>query len=205
MAVLEILQRLLSLIGWFDYHRLRSVDYQRLSEDIFFYLLPWTLYLSPPFLYLSVCSIWYPSIQHSVMLRFGYLDEQSLISYKNKYQLSMSRMPKFVIWRMIPLFPVCWTPFFIYLLYSPYVLSLYTMSKLSLFFSCCIYDKRVYAPRWRRPLELCTPAVIDLVVMFLSINSMEIGGTIWGASLPLIKKKRESTFVWINYSISHKT
>ena len=37
------------------------------------------------------------------------------------------------------------------------------------------------------PLELCTPATIDLVVM-LFINSMEIEGTIWGASLALIKK-----------------
>ena len=37
-------------------------------------------------------------------------------------------------------------------------------------------------------LEPCTPATIDLVVI-LFINSMEIGGTVWGAPLPLIKKK----------------
>ena len=37
------------------------------------------------------------------------------------------------------------------------------------------------------PLELCSPTTIDLVVM-LFINSMEIVGTIWGASLPLLKK-----------------
>ena len=40
------------------------------------------------------------------------------------------------------------------------------------------------ATRRRRPLELCTPAMIDLVVM-LFIHPMEIGGTVWGASLPL--------------------
>ena len=39
------------------------------------------------------------------------------------------------------------------------------------------------------PLELCTLATIDLVVM-LFINSMEIAGTVWGASLPLLKKKK---------------
>ena len=39
------------------------------------------------------------------------------------------------------------------------------------------------------PLELYTLATIDLVVM-LFINSMEIGGTASGASLPLIKKKK---------------
>ena len=39
------------------------------------------------------------------------------------------------------------------------------------------------------PLELCTPATIDLVVI-LFINSMDILGTIWGAPLPLIKKKK---------------
>ena len=38
------------------------------------------------------------------------------------------------------------------------------------------------------PLELCTPATVDLVFM-LFINSMEIGGTVWGASLPLLKNK----------------
>ena len=38
------------------------------------------------------------------------------------------------------------------------------------------------------PLELCTSATIDLDVILL-INSMEIGGTVWGASLPLIKKQ----------------
>ena len=44
------------------------------------------------------------------------------------------------------------------------------------------------APRRRMPLELCTSATIDLDVILL-INSMEIGGTVWGASLPLIKKQ----------------
>ena len=43
------------------------------------------------------------------------------------------------------------------------------------------------ASRWRMPLDLCTPATRDLVVMFF-INSMEIGDTVWDASLPLIKK-----------------
>ena len=41
------------------------------------------------------------------------------------------------------------------------------------------------------PLELCTPATIDLAVM-LFINSMEIGGTVWGASLPYFKKKKKT-------------
>ena len=44
------------------------------------------------------------------------------------------------------------------------------------------------APRWRMPLELCTSATIDFAVIFF-INSMEIGGTVWGASLPYFKKK----------------
>ena len=44
--------------------------------------------------------------------------------------------------------------------------------------------------RRHMPLELCTPATIDLVVILFT-NSMEIGGTVWGASLPLIKKIME--------------
>ena len=49
------------------------------------------------------------------------------------------------------------------------------------------------APMRRMPLELCTPSTIDLVVL-LFINSMEIGGTVWGASLPYFKKKNHSIY-----------
>ena len=46
------------------------------------------------------------------------------------------------------------------------------------------------APRRLMPLESCTPATIDFAVKFF-INSMKTGGTVWGALLPLIKKKKE--------------
>ena len=44
------------------------------------------------------------------------------------------------------------------------------------------------APRRLMPLESCTPATIDFVVKFF-ITLMKIGGTVWGALLPLIKNK----------------
>ena len=48
------------------------------------------------------------------------------------------------------------------------------------------------------PLDLCTPATRDLVIMFF-INSMEIGDTVWDASLPLIKKKKKKNMThWFN-------
>ena len=40
------------------------------------------------------------------------------------------------------------------------------------------------------PLKLCTPATIDFAVKFF-INSMEIGGTVWGVSLPYFKKNKK--------------
>ena len=39
------------------------------------------------------------------------------------------------------------------------------------------------------PLESCTLATIDFVVKFF-ITLMKTGGTVWGALLPLIKKKK---------------
>ena len=53
------------------------------------------------------------------------------------------------------------------------------------------------------PLELCTPATIDFVVM-LFINSMEIGGTVWGASLPHFKKKEKTTMTCKLTSCRHR-
>ena len=58
------------------------------------------------------------------------------------------------------------------------------------------------ASRCRMPLELCTPATIDLVVMFF-INSMEIGCTVWGASLALLKKRSLWNFLDVLESYGH--
>ena len=55
------------------------------------------------------------------------------------------------------------------------------------------------APRWRRPLELCTPVVIDFVVMIFFINSMEIGGTVGLCFPPSHQKKKSHNTVFASF------